>query len=127
MPIAIIKHNQTKFQVGDKVQIDGRCPKYVLDQIRHNRLRTVVGVYYNPEHKCCCYTLGTNHWDNSMDYGWTYFFRSYQLHAPVKGRGVGRPRQKRRYTLRLKCTMAPPEQSQSDLHPSQVVCYSEGC
>ena len=34
-----------KFKVGDKVQVNGLCPKYILKKIRHNRVRTVVGVF----------------------------------------------------------------------------------
>ena len=99
-----------KFKVGDRVVVNGRCPKYILEQIRHNRVRTVVGVFFDPSSGHCFYTLGSNKWENSMDHGWVYFFRSAQLHKPVEGRGPGRPRKKRSYNLRMKCTVTPSNQ-----------------
>ena len=89
--------HHSKFIVGDKVQVNDKCPKYILEQIRHNRLRTVVGLFFNSERQHYFYILGTNKWDKSMDYGWVHFFRSDELRKPVEGRGPGRPRQKRRY------------------------------
>ena len=99
-----------KFKVGDKVQVNGRCPKYILEQIRHNRVRTVVGVFYDSERQHCYYTLGTNKWDKSMDHGWVHYFCSDELKKLVEGRGPGRPRKKRSYNLRMKCTVTPSNQ-----------------
>lgn len=126
MATTIIRHGRAKFNVGDTVQANGRCPKYILDQIRHNRKRTVVGVYYDPDQKCCHYTLGSNRWGNSMDYGWVYWFRSYQLQKPLKGRKPGRPRQKRRYHFRhpkvsVKCTATAPNQDLVGYGTKQVL------
>lgn len=104
------EHRQSKFEVGDKVQVNGRCPNHILKHIRHNRVRTIVGVSYDPQKQCCYYILGTNRWENSMDNDWVYFFRSYQLHRPINGRKPGRPREKRRYNLHSKCTASPPNQ-----------------
>ena len=98
-PCHILRHNKRKFAVGDKVIINGRCPAYLIDQIRHNRVRTITAVYYDKEHQCCYYSLGGNHQGASDEidfYNRTFGFRSYMLHRPLD-RGVGRPRQKRQY------------------------------
>ena len=119
VPTIIISNRRAKFNAGDKVQVNGRCPKYILEQIRHNRLRTIVGVHYDADRQCCYYTLGSNHWTNSMDNAWVYFFRSYQLHKPVEGRKAGRPRQKRSYNRRIKCTIKPQNQYLGDPDANQ--------
>ena len=107
--------HHTKFRVGDKVQINGRCPKYLIEQIRRNRVRTVVGLFYDCKRKRYFYTLGSNNWAKSMDCGWVHFFKSKELHKPVEGRGPGRPRKKRRYNRHMKCTVTPSNQNLSDL------------
>lgn len=98
----IKRHNKKKFAVGDKVQINGRCPKWLVNELRHNRLRTVIAAVYDNEKQCCYYQLGNNYLN---DAGWdvdAYSFRSYMLVRPIK-RGAGRPRTKRQY-LRKNCT-----------------------
>lgn len=99
-------HNHSKFNLSDKVQINGKCPKWLLRQIRHNRKRTITSIYYDSDRQCCYYYLGNNYNGNS-DYIESYPFRSYQLHHVVN-RGPGRPRQKRKYTrhnVNTKCTV----------------------
>jgi hypothetical protein len=117
---------RAKFSVGDKVVVNGRCPKYILEHIRHNRTRTVTGVYYDDEKQCTFYTLGTNRHANSNDYGWAHTFRSYELHAPIK-RGVGRPCTKRQYrrNLGVECTATPPDENLAGDSTKQVVDYSK--
>ena len=85
-----------KFNIGDKVVVNTRCPRELLSKLRKNRGRTIMGRYYDPERQCSYYHLGYNYQGASSDIE-AYSFRSYMLNSTVKGRRVGRPRQKRTY------------------------------
>jgi len=87
---------ERKFNIGDKVIVNKRCPKELLSEIRSNRVRTISHRAYDPQKKATYYSLGHNYrgtWDRIE----CYLFRSYMLSPVVKGRKVGRPRQKRKY------------------------------
>ena len=117
------RHQHRKFAVGDKVVINGRCPKWLVDQIRHNRLRTITAVVYDGQKACCYYSLGCN---KLNDASWdieAYSFRSYMLIHPVK-RSAGRPRTKRHYR-KLNCTVAHYNQQQGLETAKVIVEYSK--
>ena len=82
--------NFSKFAVGDKVRINGRCPQYLLEGLRHNRLRTITSIYYDRKLQANIYYLGTNRMGKGDDIE-CYPFRSYQLRLPAGTKG-GRPR-----------------------------------
>jgi len=103
-PCHIKRHNKRKFAVGDKVIINGRCPKWLISQLRHNRQRTITSVFYDANHQCCYYHLGFNYMGASDDIE-AYSFRSYMLHLPLL-REAGRPRQKRQYLNRNRTAIA---------------------
>ena len=92
------RHNKRKFGVGDKVQVNGRCPQWLVSEIRHNRLRTITSVYYNHDKACCYYYLGNNHTNDASCDIEAYRFRSYMLHYPIK-RDAGRPKLPRKCTV----------------------------
>ena len=112
----IKRHNKRKFAAGDKVVINGRCPAWLVSQLRHNRLRTVISVFYDDNRRCCYYYLGSNGMGASAEIE-AYPFRSYMLHHAIK-RGAGRPR------LARKCTVKPHNKQETALPVNQVVEYS---
>lgn len=78
----LAEHPFAKFQVGDRVVVNGRTPAYVPLQ-RHTP-RTIVAVKYNQQKQCNYYLLGSNGRGNTADgqplEGYRlYEFRSYQL------------------------------------------------
>lgn len=87
---------ERKFNVGDKVIVNKRSPKELLSQLRANRVRTITHRAYDPQKKATYYSLGHNY-RGTWDMVESYNFRSYMLSPVVKGRGVGRPSQKRKY------------------------------
>lgn len=81
-----------KFKVRDKVIVNyrsKRLPRYIKDEIRRNRKRTVVGVYFDPSTQHIRYYLGSNRMGADIT---SYPFRAEELSAPVLGRKAGRPR-----------------------------------
>ena len=114
----IKRHNKQKFVVRDKVVINGRCPKWLANELRHNRLRTITAVSYNPDKQCCYYSLGYNKLNDASYDVEAYLFRSYMLHHPV-ARGVGRPRLHRK----LKCTVATLNQQQRQQNSQSISNY----
>mgnify|MGYP001607823506 FL=1 len=84
-----------KFALGDKVVLNGRSPGYIAE--RHHRPRTVIGVRYNPQRRCCLYLLGDNYHGPKL----LHWYRSYMLmeYRP-RWRKVGRIRHKRQYNKR---------------------------
>ncbi len=81
-----------KYRVGSVVVVNyrsKRLPRYIKDEIRRNRKRTVVGVYYDPSTQHMAYYLGSNKMGADIT---SYPFRAEELSAPVVGRKAGRPR-----------------------------------
>ena len=111
-PCHIKRHNRRKFSVGDKVIINGRCPKWLVKQLRHNRLRTITSVYYDSDKACCRYYLGNNKMGASDDLE-AYPFRSYMLHHRIV-RPVGRPRVKRQYLSTIALCPTKPQPGQEN-------------
>ena len=96
-------HYQGKFQVGDRVYLNGRTPAYI--ELARHRPRTIVAVEYSPALQANLYTLGSNArgaCEATRDrHGYSlYCFRSYQLHPWHKSSGQGRPKAKRVYKRR---------------------------
>lgn len=85
-----------KLKIGDMVRFTVRCPKYISGRIR-KRTRIVTGLYYEPETKCCYYSLGVRGYNELPVF--EYYYRSYML-CPVSKRQAhrkGRPGEKRHY------------------------------
>ena len=89
-------HYQGKFRVGDRVYLNGRTPEFV--ELARHRPRTVHSVRYDAGLQANVYTLGSNGrvGDCPRD-GYSYEFRSYQLHAWNNQERNGRPRKRRSY------------------------------
>lgn len=83
-----------KFQVGDKVLLNGRNNKYVYSLFRRSRARTIVKIFYHPELQANIYYVGNNHHGDSEPLS-CIGLRSYQL-RPVTGKR-GRPKTRRQY------------------------------
>ena len=111
-----LRHNKRKFAVGDRVIVNGRCPVWLIKQLRHNRLRTITSVFYDNQKQCCFYYLGINHSGASDDLE-SYSFRSFMLQHPIN-RGVGRPKSAR------KCTIKNHNQNLVEQTTKQVLGYS---
>lgn len=115
----------SKFNVGDKVTINGRCPKFIYLSIRRNRYRTITAIYYDPERQCNYYYLGGNNAGQHDDVT-TYRFRSYQLQY-IEKRNPGRPKTKRKYNRHNLATKRTTTQPLSQLDTSterREVIYS---
>ena len=80
---------KSKFDIGESVVVGKKCPQWILEVIRRNRKRTVVGTFYDKEAQHLKYHLGTNHIGN-IDFTF-YGFRAEQLEKVVVGRSIGRP------------------------------------
>ena len=81
----------TKFEVKDQVIVNcysKRLPRYIKDEIRHNRKRTIVDMYYNYSTQHTAYYLGSNKMGADIT---AYPFRAEELTAPVLNRKAGRP------------------------------------
>ena len=89
-------HYQGKFKVGDRVYLNGRTPAFV--ELPRHRPRTVHSVRYDAGLQANLYTLGSNgrSGDCPKD-GFSYEFRSYQIHAWNCRKQNGRPRRSRSY------------------------------
>lgn len=85
-----------KFKVGDEVVINSNAPLWLLDEIRRNRRRTVVAVFYDHGAQHIRYYLGANYKGADIR---NYPFRACQL-GPAVDREAGRPRLKRKYSMR---------------------------
>lgn len=85
---------RAKFNVGDKVILNGRTTKYAKRLFGRNRARTITRVKYHPELQATVYYLGNNHRGDSEPLS-CIPFRSYQLKKASGKRG--RPRLKRKY------------------------------
>ena len=83
--------NRPKFDIGEQVVVGKKCPLWILEEVRRNRKRTVVGTYYDKEAQHLKYHLGTNHL-STIDFT-GYGFRAEQLEEVVLGRLAGRPPQ----------------------------------
>ena len=83
-----------KFQVGDKVRLNGRTPHWLSRRNYRRRARTIVKVVYHSELQANLYYLGDN--NRAICTPAHLGFRSYQL--KIASGKVGRPREKRRYT-----------------------------
>jgi len=87
-----------KFEVGDKVRLNERVPKFLKSELR-KRTHTISGVYYNKDLEVNLYEI---HGVGKENIG--YYFRGYMLtpviHKELKK--VGRPRSKRRYSRNAK-------------------------
>lgn len=73
----------SKFQVGDKVRLSGRCPAFT--DLPRSRPRTIIQIRYDVVRQCNFYLLGSNGrgatgGDGNPRWGyWRYWFRSYHL------------------------------------------------
>ncbi len=85
---------EAKLHLGDKVVPNCRAPMWLMEGLRANRHRTVVGTFYDPRRRCTFYMLGHQSGHGHDIAG--YAFRSYQL-AAVVPRPCGRPRTRRHY------------------------------
>lgn len=92
--------SKLKYEVGDKVTINKRCPDELKHLLRRNRARTIVSRTYDPDKQCNYFYLGQNFRGKANDLIEAYPFRSYMLNPVVKGRKPGRPRSKRGYKRR---------------------------
>lgn len=86
-----------KFRIGDKVRVNKRAPKYIREEFKRSRTRTIVDICYDDRAQHCLYELGGR--GKSMV---GYWFRGYML-TPVTETAktiMGRPKTKRKYTRR---------------------------
>ncbi len=85
---------EAKFKIGDKVRLNRRTPKYIREELKWQRTRTIKNVWYDPTLQCSLYDLGKQ---GKGVVG--YAFRGYML-TPVSRRlkhTRGKPRVKRSY------------------------------
>ena len=89
--------SRAKFQIGDKVFLNERCPKN-LEILKHHP-RTIINTCYSLQHQATLYYLGDNHKGaNNLTKPFRFIpFRSYELEPISKMPRQGRPRQKRQY------------------------------
>lgn len=88
-----------KYNIGDKVIINPdtkRIPQYVLDNIRHNRKRTITARFYDQHSEHTRYYVGSNKIGEDIS---SHKFRSDELILATK-RKQGRPKIKRKYRCR---------------------------
>lgn len=86
---------RSKFRVGDKVivrRLNKRTPKYIRDEIRLDRSRTIVHIYYDKDAQHNRYHLGSNKSGADIT---AYPFRAEEL--KLAGKNIGRPRERRIY------------------------------
>ena len=84
-----------KYKVGDMVvvkRLNIRTPKYVRDDIRLDRSRTIVGIHYDCRTEHTGYYLGSNKKGADIT---VYHFRANDLRLATSR--VGRPRERRKY------------------------------
>lgn len=86
----------SKFNIGDKVVLthSKRTSKEILNTVRLDHPRTIIGKHYNPRAQHTFYILGHNHRGTLSQTPCS--FRSCQLKKWVRG-NIGRPRVKRQY------------------------------
>lgn len=102
-----------KLRIGDKVVPNGRAPRWLMEGLRRNRYRTVVGIIRDPQRRCLMYMLGQK--PGHTGYIGAYAFRSYQLNLVVP-RPPGRPRVRRVYRV-----LAPVMSGSAPVGASQLV------
>lgn len=88
-----------KFKKGDKVivwRLNKRTPKYIRDEIRLDRARTIVHIFYDRELQHNNYYLGSNKSGADIT---AHPFRAEELRLAGKIRG--RPHEKRIYKRRV--------------------------
>ncbi len=85
-----------KLRIADKVVPNGRAPRWLMEGLRANRYRTVVGIIRDPQRRCLMYMLGQK--PGHTSFIGAYAFRSYQLNMVVP-RPPGRPRLRRVYRI----------------------------
>ena len=89
----------SKFAVGETViinRLNKRTPSDIRQEIRINRKRRIIAIYYNKEQQHNIYHLGFNH--RGLDLR-PFDFRAEQLMKLLR-RKAGRPREKRRYRVK---------------------------
>ena len=89
----------SKFKVGDKVvvkRLNPRTPRYIRDDIRLDRSRTVVGVFYDTGKQHNNYYLGSNKAGADIT---DYPFRAEELRKATKR--IGRPSERRKYRKKV--------------------------
>jgi len=98
----LARHPFSKFVLGDKVRINGRCPGLLgFTEIDKARPRTIIKIAYDRVKQCNYYTLGSNGRGITRDgqplegLAW-YTFRSYQLKPYI----ARRYHFKRKYTYK---------------------------